>query len=275
MRRFLPLQREERCRWMRDGRVEKSKWDRRARVLTQLSGRTAWGPLPPLPWEWGTKSSPGLKALFLSVSCFQWTWAHPWAHSSRLCGFREPQRLSQGAPPGCTKQGYHAGTREIAFQASMANHIKGDLVGSALHCCHMFCPVLEWCCALECIHASPNLITRLNPLSCSTPLEFTGSFLASHALFGSPSQANTDAQRDFYLFIYFQKVLKNIISTISQTTSPKGDQAQWMLLQADPSSLWSFPSNFSVEKLGIRLMGLKKIKILRMEKWLRKWCVSF
>lgn len=211
MRRFLPLQREEPCRCMWDGGVEKSKRDRRAHVVTQLSGRTPWGRLPPLPCEWGSKTTLSTLAwpqgsFLLSVSCFQWTWAHPWTHSSRLCGFREPQRLSQGAPPGCTKQGYHAGTWEISSQASMANHIKGDLVGSALHCCHMFCPVLEWCCALECIHASPNLITRLNPLSCSTPLKFTGSFLPSHALSGSPSQANTNAWRYVYLFIYFQKV---------------------------------------------------------------------
>lgn len=120
------------------------------------------------------------------------------------------------------------GTGGISFQASMANHIKGDLVGSAFHCCHMFCPVLEWCYSLECIHASPNLITRLNPLSCFTPLEFSGFFQAPWALSGAPSQANADAWRYFNLFIYFPSVFK-IILTTNPVTSPTGEREQWML----------------------------------------------
>lgn len=57
MRRFLPLQRGEPCRRMRARGVEKSKRNRRARGVTQLSGRTPWGWLPPVPCERGTKAA--------------------------------------------------------------------------------------------------------------------------------------------------------------------------------------------------------------------------
>lgn len=42
---------------VRDGGVEKSKWNRGAHAVTQLSGRTPWGQLPLLPCERGTKTT--------------------------------------------------------------------------------------------------------------------------------------------------------------------------------------------------------------------------
>lgn len=77
---------------MRASGAEKSHRNRGAHGVTQLSRRTPWGRLPPVPCGQGTKaalktlSRPRGSFLCVCVSHFQWTWAHPLTPRSRLCG---------------------------------------------------------------------------------------------------------------------------------------------------------------------------------------------